>query len=288
MGPASVIKVRMLRRIGFLWHFGHFFHDFLMPMNDYLETARPDRGQKMHVVLFGAAQSKRPFDNYAPRLLKRDDFLGDFKHIAEKFLNIEVRYEYGMPFEKRHKRPVRLRAYNFGPYSPESFIRLNRTADLVYGPSICNKNTPVILIERGHKPLAASRSGHEWTMTGSAIRSISNHSMLRDAMQARYGDNFANVVLESLSFEEQIALFRGAKIIVGQHGAGLCNIAWVARRGATVLELPPVRFATFQHMCEAKGLDYKVIYKKWVKQEPAPCPVDVDQVMSLLPDLSAF
>lgn len=284
----SIIKVKTLRRIGFLWHFGHFFHDFLMPMNDYLATLRPDPSHSVGVILFGAAQGPAGFKGQIPGMIKRDDFLGSFINFAEKFLNIKVRYEYGPAFEKVPRKLVRIKSYSFGPYKPESFDRLVSRADSLYGSLIRRKYPPVILIERGHAPLEASRSGHQWIKTGSSIRNLSNHSEIKDAMLEKYKDDFMNVVLEDLSFEDQISLFKHAKIVVGQHGAGLCNIAWMTQNNSTVVELPPVRFPTFRHMCRAKNIDYKVIFRRWIREAPASTYVDASQVIDLLPNIQTY
>ena len=101
-------------------------------------------------------------------------------------------------------------------------------------------------------------------------------------MSRRYGDDFINVVLEDMPFDEQIALFKNASIVIGQHGAGMCNIAWMANKRASVLELPATRFPTFEHMCLAKQIDYRVIYRKWRKEDSAEYRVDIGQVMGIL------
>ena len=51
---------------------------------------------------------------------------------------------------------------------------------------------------------------------------------------ARHG--VEKVVLEQLSFAEQVRLLGSASVLVGNHGAGLANMAWMAA-GARVLEL---------------------------------------------------
>ena len=282
----DTIRVKTKRPIGFLWHFGHFMHDFLMPMNDYLTTVRPSPSHKLKIILFSAAANPEALINNKAGQLKKDDFLGDFREIAEKFLNIEVQYEFGMHFAKLiNKRLHLVRPYSFGPYFPQTFDSLISRAQDVYDLESCNKYPPVILIERGCKPLSADRMGGQWVKTGSAIRTIENHGELKEALSNKYGDSFINVRLEDMPFEEQIALFKNAKLVVAQHGAGMCNIAWMVNKGATVLELPPVRFQTFANMCSAKQLDYRVIFRRWVKDAPAPARVDVTQIMSMLSDI---
>ena len=54
------------------------------------------------------------------------------------------------------------------------------------------------------------------------------------AILSRYG--FERITLEDLSFAEQVQLTGAAKVLVGNHGAGLANITWMLP-GTTVLEL---------------------------------------------------
>lgn len=282
----DTIRVKTIRPVGFLWHFGHFMHDFLMPMNDYLKALRPDSSYKLKVILFAACVNEAAVLNHTARLLKKDDFLGDFIAIAEKFLNIEVQYEYGRTFSRLNNIKMHVvRPYSFGPYFPQTFDSLIYRAHEVYDLQLGKEYPPVILIERGCKPLSANRIGCQWSKTGSAIRTIENHGELKEALSNKYGDSFINVRLEDMPFEEQIALFKNAKLVVAQHGAGMCNIAWMVNKGATVLELPPVRFQTFANMCSAKQLDYRVIFRRWIRNAPAPARVDVTQIMSMLSDI---
>ena len=133
--------------------------------------------------------------------------------------------------------------------------------------------------------------------TGSAKRFIENHQELMTALSRRYGNDFINVVLEDMPFDEQIALFRNARIVIGQHGAGMCNIAWMADRNASVLELPASRCPTFLHMCLAKQIYYRATHGKWIKDRrkkgkwrkdtPAPFPVDIGQVMGILDSIDS-
>ena len=263
-------------------------HDFLMPMNDYLASIRPSYDHKLNVTLFAGSDVPAALIYGKPSLLKKDDFLGDFKGIAEKFLNISVNYEYGRQFSNMRRFKLHaVRAYSFGPYFPQTFDNLMARAESIYDLDSLKKPQRVILIERSHKPISANRSGGQWIKTGSLIRYIENHQELMTALSRRYGDDFINVVLEDMPFDEQIALFRNARIVIGQHGAGMCNIAWMANRSASVLELPTTRFPTFEHMCLAKQLDYRVIYRKWRKEAPASCLVDIGQVMGILDSIDS-
>jgi hypothetical protein len=68
---------------------------------------------------------------------------------------------------------------------------------------------------------------------------------------------FTSVQLERLSWGEQIALFRGAKIVVAPHGAGLANLVF-SRAGTRVIECFGRDYvnACFAQLAETCALDY--------------------------------
>ena len=68
---------------------------------------------------------------------------------------------------------------------------------------------------------------------------------------------FVSVVPGSLSIANQIRLFRGARIVIGAHGAGLTNIAF-CRPGTQILELVQSVYANpcVNRIAQARGLDY--------------------------------
>lgn len=66
---------------------------------------------------------------------------------------------------------------------------------------------------------------------GEPRRRVINESDL-DLVLLKYG--VKKVLLENLTVQEQIALFRGADAIIGAHGAGIANIVF-AKRGADLL-----------------------------------------------------
>lgn len=75
------------------------------------------------------------------------------------------------------------------------------------------------------------------------------------AMLANYG--FVEVKLEELGWQEQVAVFRHAKIIVAPHGAGLANLAF-CQRGARVIECFNRAYLNgcFWQIAALRSLDY--------------------------------
>ena len=66
-------------------------------------------------------------------------------------------------------------------------------------------------------------------------RRISNEERLADALRPH---GFERVALETLTTVQQMELFSDAEVIVGLHGAGFTNLAFM-QPGATVVELQP-------------------------------------------------
>jgi len=74
----------------------------------------------------------------------------------------------------------------------------------------------------------------------------------------RFG--FVSVQTETMTFQEQIHLFREAEAVVAPHGAGLANIVFM-KEGALVLEMVHYRRTkpTFYSLANARGLTYCIL-----------------------------
>lgn len=92
--------------------------------------------------------------------------------------------------------------------------------------------------------------------TGAAKRRLLNE---HDLLEALAPLGFERVVLETLPFEEQIALFYDADAIVAPHGAGLTNLLFAEH--ARVVELFPTPYVVphFYYLSKALGLPYQYV-----------------------------
>ena len=90
---------------------------------------------------------------------------------------------------------------------------------------------------------------------------------------------FRHVVPGRLSYREQLALFAGAEVVVGTHGAGLTNLG-VCSPGTLVFEItePTYRNPCFKHLCMLTGLRHV----EHVAPEGAPFRIDVAATISAL------
>lgn len=73
------------------------------------------------------------------------------------------------------------------------------------------------------------------------------------------GEGAAIIVPGQLHVVDQIALFSGARVVIGAHGGALTNIAFCSD-GAAVYELMPSHYPNpcFNRLAQARGLDYWV------------------------------
>jgi len=219
---------------GSLWHYGHFIHDFIIPMIYYINKHNINYN---HIYL-----------NY-----KSSDYrLGTFKGMAEKLLGIPITEIKKKEIEElglKNSPSITINTLGFGPYNKFMFNynipHIKRRLELHNSPY------KIILIERGKTLLK-----NDIIDTGANRRSISNHNKLNYTLSSKFGSIFKNVILEKMTIEEQVSLFMNARIIIGQHGAGLCNIIWIENPNSLIIEFPPYLVNTFKNMCTAIGFDY--------------------------------
>jgi capsular polysaccharide biosynthesis protein len=100
------------------------------------------------------------------------------------------------------------------------------------------------------------------------MRVMVDEPALEAALEAR---GFTVIRAERLSPAEQIALVRGAEVVVGATGAGLAN-ALFASEAAKVFEILPQTFADpwLRNLCHLAGVDWRGYF--------CPAPVDASEV----------
>jgi len=222
--------LRMVKNVpdkrGNLSHYGHFIHDFIVPVMQHINESN---AKYEHIYL----------ENYT-----RWSSLGNFRPIAEKILGLKITELNTDEIDKLNILRTEISTISFGPYRSIFFKDIipyvSNTLKLTESPY------RVILIERGK-----SKPG-----SGAHRRFLPNHRMLETKLSKYFGPIFKNVVLEDLSIDEQVSMFMNVDIVIGQHGAGLCNIIWMNNPNSLVIEFPPYEVETFRNMAKAKQIKY--------------------------------
>ncbi|MEY4488174.1 MAG: hypothetical protein RIQ79_682, partial [Verrucomicrobiota bacterium] len=88
-------------------------------------------------------------------------------------------------------------------------------------------------------------------------RRVANEAALWSILEA---NGFKKVILEELTWSEQIAVCRRAKVVVAPHGAGLANLVFCAP-GTRVVELLSRRYCHpgYWRLAVLRGLDYRPV-----------------------------
>jgi hypothetical protein len=227
---SNTIGILIKKPGGNLWHYGHFIHDFIMPVILYINTQNNIVIKNIYLITEDSSHE-----------------LGTFNRTANKILGVSVK---NIKKEECTNIPiVTLYSEYYGPYSNSQFkyIIPHVKSKMKFSESYYK----VILIERGVTNLKGNNVD-----TGSNRRFISNHEEIKNMLTRRYNKLFINVILENLCIEKQVSLFMNAEIVIGQHGAGLSNIIWMNSKNSTIIEIPPYLTDTFKHICIAKDICY--------------------------------
>jgi hypothetical protein len=223
---------------GGLWHYGHFFYDCLMPMVQYFDDNR----------LFGKIKTLQIVQHTS------NDNCGTFTHILEKMLRVKL---VNIDESEPSTGVVFITGYLFNPdYNPKIFRTMIRIAKQVF--NIRPSNYEVVFITRGVAKLAyegpngAAKEGADLPYSEDIVNTLSE----------KYGSTFKNAILENMTIDEQISLFMSAKVVIGQDGAGMCNIVWMTQPNATIVELKRLKpnggdgCQWFKIMTRKKGYKY--------------------------------
>ena len=196
---------------GNIEHFYHFVFDLLFPLS-LLINKTPS---KLIFLL-------RDFGVLTPVLLKlfggRVKIHADFDTISEKKIVNLV----GM-------NPM------YTTIGPRDYRRFKKVIYKKLEFKSVKKPNKIILIER-LPPSDFYLNDATKKGSGSSRRSIKNHEELERTIKSRVapGFEFHNLKLENISFEEQIAYFDSAAVVIAQHGAGLVNMLWLPKNSIVV------------------------------------------------------
>ena len=226
----NIIKVRNIDRIaGRLFTYGHFFHDCLMPE-----------------VNLGLLNYTKIY-----RLNTIDQRIGVFSEIYKLFgvETIEVNPE---KFAKIECDLKNVSAYNCNGFKQHHIIKLKNFVESKLNVT-AEVGVDIVLIKRGFQKLL--KNIH--IDTGGMLREISQIDVLEKKLKNN-GFDVKTVVLEDINWESQVKLFKSAKLVIGAHGAGLCNIAF-CDKGTDILEVNFSKCKTFSRISNLVGLNYHLV-----------------------------
>lgn len=222
---------------GSITRYYHFLFDQLWPCFELLASGRLQRNTRIFIERVG------PFVDWLPQALDADVELYDpADGVPEGTPTLDV---VGKNPKCCRFRPEASRAFAQHLFAA---FEVPETRD---GPR-------VLMIERGEPDAFFATDAAPAKGGGTTRRSIPNHDQLADALAASYGERFANVELEGLSFREQLTLFRSLDLVIGQHGAGLANALWM-QPGRHLVEIRSWHpaFRHFEKMARDHGLAYR-------------------------------
>ena len=132
---------------------------------------------------------------------------------------------------------------------------------------------PIVVSNRASSDEFFATPAAEWPESGSQKRSVPN---LPEICASIDDGDLRILDAAKVGIYEQIVLHSHAKILVGQHGAGLTNMIWMPA-GAYVIEiLPPMPAEArniFEHLASTLGLHYSL-----VDQDSVHSPVDANSL----------
>ena len=240
----TYIKILNKRKGGYLWHYGHFFPDCLI--NEFN-------------LFFNKSQEN------IIRLDNSEQTIGTFDKIYENIM-MKKNIEYNLDeFNKIYSKTKVIIGYYQGPYPNNYFNKIHKyIITNFYNKNIKKYN--IILIERGEQVLKyntktlktvinKNKTIEYATSSGKNRRYIKDHDKLKKYLENKYNNKFKNIILEDLSFSDQVTYFNNANFIIGQHGAGLFNLVF-CKKNTTLLEIEPILVSVFKNIADTKKIKY--------------------------------
>lgn len=217
-----MVKVVNKRTIGSLFHYAHFICD----------------------CLFQEVINELYLYDTVVREKNLDQTIGNFSQIYEEIMGVKH-------FELPKKEFDTLKDVVITPKMKESYdiTAFNKFRSFVFNrykieDSIYDTKYPeILLIQRGGRINLIDdpelKVVNQNVTTGKERREINDIEKLKIILQGSAESKhylFETVILENISFEEQIRYFNNAKIIICAHGAGMSNMLF-CKKSATIIEI---------------------------------------------------
>lgn len=213
-------KLCFRTRWGQLYSYGHFIVEVVIPFLEHYEGYLRDY-PSITLFVFWVAQT--PLQH-----------MGGFTSFFEELFP-RTRIVYTPPADFKADKQyttVDIVGCGFGPY-PVSALRFAER-ELGWGAGTGTARDLVLVIERGYRPIVVPDGcpPYHAVQTGSRKRCLHNQAAVNAVVGEWCGarDLPLRIVRpEELTLAEQQRLFAEACIVIGQHGAGLCNLVFAGR-----------------------------------------------------------
>ncbi len=238
----SKVRVASKRETGGLYHYGHFILDCLIPeINNGLYT---------YDTVYRMGNENQTLGNNAKlyQEIMQVKHVEVPEHVFKNMTEIKKVNTRGLFQMKYNKNKRIIKASDLRKARNYVIHRYGLTLDPSY--------PEIILIRRGHvkKLVDAKKLKKDVNIkNGSQRRKIQNIDSIIQFLTNKKV-NFKCIVLEELSFKEQVKYFMNANLVIGIYGAGLCNLIW-CKHGTKVLEIQEEKiFEVFKRLCKGRNL----------------------------------
>ena len=154
----------------------------------------------------------------------------------------------------------------------------DRTRKIAHERCFDDLNAPSIVVsDRASSDEFFATPAAEWPESGSQKRSVPN---LRETINTMTTSDIRILDAARTDVYEQILVHTHARVLIGQHGAGLTNMIWM-KPGSFVIEiLPPMPVDAeniFRNLARTLGINYLV-----VQQASVHAPIDPRELISAI------
>lgn len=237
---------------GSVQQYYHFLLGYLAPIHRWI-TQNPG----IPIAVRDCGPMNRWFDVFRPETDIEVMTVGDVLHILAGDLQPH-RVLRGMDF------PTEFRASDLHPFATVTRSIAAQRVEAAPTP------VDVLVTDRASSDDFFASPAAEWPESGSQKRSVPN---LNDVVST-WTDLDVRVLDGATSgIYEQILLHSTAKVLVGQHGAGLTNMLWMAPGSAVVEILPPMpddATDIFGNLARALGLHHFIVTQDSVHSPAEP------------------
>ena len=204
------------------------------------------------------------YEKFNPKLIINKIELDELMHKYNCY-NYKKNEEYKLTEKEKSNRKIMLYTYlckKLQKYQPIIIKFFDKF------PKPSKDYKPIIFIER-LKPDKLELNLYK--STGGQRRFINNYENIKTVLSDKYKDKIEFVTLESLNIIEQYYTFHNAKIVIGQHGAGLCNI-YFCNKKTKLIEITPVwndNNNWFKNLADLCKIKYVAIHQPYMTEKQA-------------------